>query len=212
VGSDGPFRFAGVPAGRAMLRAWTGAAEGTRELTIEEGKTAETSLVLHDRAKDLLRVKAFGPDGSPLAGATLFLLCDGALKTAAFDASGSAQVSITNQPAACNGAAFASAYGWAFAAPMNVAGGTTADMELRFSGRRAAIIVESSETFAVSVVTPNGFPLDRVFAYVGWPSGVTARQPLQLRGLPAGSYAIGVLGGAVRTVSLNANHDATVKF
>jgi hypothetical protein len=214
AGSDGRFHIDSPPAGHVAVRAYNDSAEASREVVIDEGRAQEADLVLHPRPQARLRVQVAAAEGSPFPNASVFVLCDGALKSATTDFTGMAEISLPASSATCSTAAFAPAAGWAFAEPLSIMSGA-ADVPVavvRFSSTAASIVVESGVTAAVSVLAPTGFPLDRLFALVGWPSGVAPGRPLRLHGMPPGTYAVVVRSVGQRTVSLDGTRDAHVSF
>jgi hypothetical protein len=215
VAPDGRFSIDGVPSGRATVRAFNDSSEAVREVVLEDGRTATADLVLHDRAKAEVRGRVISAEGLQVAGATVFFLCDGALKSATSDARGIAEISLAASTATCSGAAFAADRGWAFAAPVTVSassGGDAAEVSIRFVPRAVTISLASGRPAAVGIVTPTGFPLERAFPFVGWPSGVSASAPLRLRGMPPGSYFIRLSSGDSRALSVDGTKDVAISF
>jgi len=210
---DGTFAIDGVPPGRVTLRAFNDSAEATRELALEDGRAASADLVLHDRAKLSLRGRVSGPDGAFVGGATVFFICDGWLRSATSDAQGVADVSLAASSATCSGAAFAADRGWAFAQPVSVtASGEPQEVGLRFAPRPVTLSLVSARSAAVGVRAPTGFPLERAFPFVGWPSGVSASAPLRLRGMPPGSYFVTLSSGDSRSLSVDGTKDIAISF
>jgi hypothetical protein len=143
----------------------------------------------------------------------LFLLCDGALSSADADSAGSASFPVLVSARSCLAAAFSSMDGWAFGGPINTASDSDdAECSVRFSARAVTLAIESSQASACAIAAGNGFPLERTFAFIGWPSMVGPPQPLRLRGLPPGSYLIRLDTGSTRTVLVDGTKDVAVTF
>jgi hypothetical protein len=214
AGTDGRFHIDSPPAGQVTVRAYNDRAEASREVVIDEGRSQEADLVLHRRPQARLRVQVTAAEGSPFPNASVFVLCDGALKSATTDTAGMAEISLPASSATCITAAFAPSAGWAFAEPLPVSpeAPDAPVAGVRFSSRAVSIVVESGVTAAVSVAAPTGFPLDRLFALVGWPSGVGPGRPLRLRGMPPGTYTIVARSVGGKTISLDGTRDARVSF
>jgi hypothetical protein len=87
-----------------------------------------------------------------------------------------------------------------------------AEVPIRFAARAVTISLASGRPAAVGIVTPTGFPLERAFPFVGWPSGVSASAPLLLRGMPPGSYFVTLSSGGSRSLSVDGTKDVAISF
>jgi hypothetical protein len=210
---DGRFSIDGAPAGTTTVHAYNDSSEVQRDVVIEANRETELDLTLHEKPRKRMTLKALDSSGAPRTGARLFLLCDGALTSADADATGSASFPVAVATKACLAAAFSSMDGWAFAGPLAISSDSeSSESSVRFSSRAVTLAIESQNASTFALSAGNGFPLERTFPFIGWPSLVAPPQPLRLRGLPPGSYLIRLDTGMTRTVVVDGTKDMTVTF
>ena len=169
--------------------------------------------MLHAKPRKRVTLTALLSNGAPRPGARLFLLCDGAMSSADADAAGVASfpVSVTTQ--SCLASAFSSTDGWAFAGPITIpADADSGESSLRFASRTVTLAIGSPSASAFAVSAGNGFPLERTFPFIGWPSTIVPHDPLRVRGIPPGTYIIRLATGMTRTIVVDGTRDLSVIF
>jgi hypothetical protein len=211
---DGHFIIDGAPSGALVVRAFNDTSEAQRSVAVEPNGETEVNLTLHDKAAREVRITPVQPNGAPAPGARVFLLCDGLMKFAEADATGTASFGVLSSPAPCLIAAFSPAHGWAFDGPLSIGSDSAAPTEftVRFSSRAVTLAIQSNSASPVSISSGSGFPLQRAFPLIGWPSMASPTTPLRLRGVPPGTYLVGINTGQRRSVSIDGNKDVVVDF
>ena len=210
---DGRFSIDGALAGTANLHAFNDTAEADRQIVIEADRETEIDLTLHAKPRKRITLTALDASGAPRRLARLFLLCDGALTSADADANGAATFPVSVSANSCLAAAFSAVDGWAFQGPIPIPKDSDpAESSIRFAPRTAALAIETQAASTFTISATNGFPLERTFAFIGWPSMVVPPQPLRLRGLPPGNYMIRLDTGLARTIVVDGTKDIAIKF
>jgi len=213
VTPDGHFFIDGLSAGKATVHAFNDKSEAQREVMIEANRETEVHLDLRGRSRARIHLTAFGASGAPVRAARLFLLYDGALTSSDADGAGSASFLIPSTSTACFAAAFSPTEGWAFDGPLSIRSDPEpAEVPIRFSSRAVTLSIESGHATPVAISCGNGFPLERLFPFIGWPSMAAPLQPLRVRGLPVGLYRVTAGSGLARTVSVDGTKDLTISF
>jgi hypothetical protein len=211
---DGHFIIDGAPSGALVVRAFNDTSEAQRTVAAEPNGETEVNLTLHEKGRQEIRIAAVRPTGVPAPGARVFLLCDGVMKFADADATGAASFAVASSSASCLIAAFSPADGWAFDGPLAItsdSGGPT-EFPVHFSSRAVTLAIQSTSASPVSISSGSGFPLQRAFPFIGWPSTVSPAAPLRLRGVPPGTYLVGINSGKSRSVSIDGNKDVFIGF
>jgi hypothetical protein len=210
---DGHFFIDGAPPGTANVRAFNDTSESHRSIVIDQTRDTEVNLTLRDKSRQI-HITALRPNGAPAPGARLFLLCDGVLTSAEADGSGGVSFSVLAASRSCLGAGFSAADGWAFDGPLSIHPDSDEpqDLAIRFSSRAVTMTMQSTNASPVAISSGNGFPLERVFPFIGWPSALAPAQPLRLRGFPPGMYLISLKTGVTRSVAVDGTKDVSVDF
>ncbi|HEV7488186.1 MAG TPA: carboxypeptidase-like regulatory domain-containing protein [Thermoanaerobaculia bacterium] len=211
---DGHFIVDGAPSGPLVVRAFNDTSEAQRSVAVEANGETEVNLTLREKAREEVRITALRSNGTPASGARLFLLCDGNMKVAEADAGGAASFGVSSSPSACLIAAFSAADGWAFDGPLSIRSdsGTPTELPVHFSSRAVTLSIQSTTASSISISSGTGFPLHRAFPFIGWPSMVSPSTPLRLRGVPPGTYVVGIRTGTLRSVSIDGNKDVLIGF
>jgi hypothetical protein len=203
--ASGEFTMHGIPPGRASLRARSGDAEGSADVTIEPPQTATADLVLRKKERPELAVTVLDPAGQPLSDAVVFIVGAGdAVSMATTDGSGVARLRTTPAPQSLAAAAFHPVYGWSWSRL-----GDAPEATMRMSGGRGAILAAGRASTPVELFTPNGIAARPAFATLGLPVSVAGGGELSLSGLPPGDYLLRA-GGFQTVVSVRAGQTARV--
>jgi hypothetical protein len=207
---DGRFALDGAPSGPATIHAYNDSSEAEREVVIPADRETEVDLILAHKARKRVTLAALDASGAARAGAKLFLSCDGGMMTADADSSGSASFPLGGTNSACMAAALSPLDGWAFAGPFEPS--DRDPVPIRFSARAVTLAIETQTPSGFGIAAANGFPLERAFPFIGWPSMATPERPVRLRGLPPGTYFVRLATGTSRSVIVDGTKDVTIGF
>ncbi|HUJ15276.1 MAG TPA: carboxypeptidase-like regulatory domain-containing protein [Thermoanaerobaculia bacterium] len=209
---DGTYAIDGAPPGMATVHAYDNTSEAERETAIEEDGETDVDLTLHPKPQKRITITAIGPTGVPVEGANVFLLCDGTLKTSRADVKGSVSFDLGVATDVCIPAAFSSANGWTFGAPVSLSSDSEpTESSLQFSQHDVALVIRTQTAAAFAISASNGFPLDRAFPFIGWPAVADRSEPLTLRGFPPGTYLFQGKGTS-QSVVIDGTDDVLVTF
>jgi hypothetical protein len=195
AGTDGRFRVIGLGSGAAVVSARGRA--GSASATVDPSRPAAKELVLRLEPQETreLVVELVGADGSPAAGASVFLERPERLQLMTADGEGRARFGIENDPRGLRIAGYHPWLGWVF----GEASGATA--RLRFSDSGGALVIAASGTGIVELFGPTGFPLHRALPMVGTSTHLGTGAELRIDRLPAGRYFVRS-GGNGETVTV----------
>lgn len=199
AGADGSFVFDGLPPGIAFIQA----------RTIDQRKSETSVAIAHDRTERVdLTLEAASQaltidvraGGMPLSNVYVFLRQRGTLRVATTSAEGQARLVPPTKSGAVEIAVNAPAYGWLFMPAMSADAGSPIRVDLASPSTRLTLRKEKGSG-VVSLFANTGFPIHEALSILGVPTSVYAGSPLQLDGLPSGTYSVGV-GGVERQVAL----------
>lgn len=199
AGSDGTFVFDGLPPGLAFVRA--NASDQRRSETSVEiagDQTERVDLTL-EAGDDALTVDVRA-GGMPMANAYVFLRQNGALRVATTSAEGQARIVPTTRSGPVEIAVNAPAYGWSFVPAGPADGSRSIRVDLASTSTHLVLRKETGSGL-VSLFSSTGFPIHEALSALGVRAAVYAGSPLQLDGLPSGTYSVGV-SGVQRQVTL----------
>lgn len=205
AGSDGQFRLLGLAEGRAKVKA---TASGRKA-------EAEVDPAGHDARNLVLRLSAatggvsvaVDEDGQPAAGVLVFVIGPNGLLTASTDREGRAAFrSLDEERGAFPVAAHRPGGAWGFG---TISGGTA---RVRLTARGGTLLAQSAKpSGSVTLVTPGGFPLERVLPMVGIVPQLSGGGSLRLSGLPPGMYSVAV-GVLQKSANVTAGETAVAEF
>jgi len=205
---DGTFTISGLETGSAEISASKGKTRARQTVSVGDPGQEYVELTLeeaHDRA---FTVTVVDGRGLPVSNAFVFFHRREGLLTASTDVNGSAEVTLREGDAIGDLAAFAPARGWSF---QSGAGGESA--ALRFGDQSGALVVRaSSGALACEALAPTGFPITQALAILGGSITATAGRPLEIGGLPPGTYTVVGRGAGSKSIDVRNRQLATVEF
>lgn len=195
AGTDGRFRVIGLGSGAAVVSAR--GRTGSASATVDPSRPAAKELILRLEPQETreLVVELAGADGSPAAGASVFLERPERLQLVTADGEGRARFDVENDPRGLRIAGYHPRFGWVF----GEASGATA--RLRFSDSGGALVIAASGTGIVELFGPTGFPLHRGLPMVGTSTHLGTGAELRIDRLPPGRYFVRS-GGSGETVTV----------
>jgi len=192
TGDDGTFIIVGLPPGPHAFKAeHRGLRSESAAVTVESGRQPDAlRLVLRPSGGDTLSVRVLGADGAPAANALVFLETNTAeSRIVTTDTTGQARIPFDNGVPASVRCAASHRGKWEFGVWRSSGTfGEGVTLTIRETGTLA--VVSDSGDGRLDIVAPNDWDLRMLMLRIGWVPLLTVTEPLQIAGLPPGSYRV----------------------